>query len=112
MAKKKKINVVYSTNQNFNYDFEDNSENETLAVNQQNLKVFVDRKNRKGKSVTIVSGFIGTDEDLKTLGKQIKSKCGVGGSVKDNEVIIQGELKDKIYKLLIDIGYQVKMSGG
>lgn len=114
MAKKKKnkVNVVYSTNDNFNFDFDDSPESETLPVQQQNLKVMHDRKDRGGKTVTLVTGFIGTEDDLKALGKHLKSKCGVGGNTKDGEIIVQGEMRDKVFDLLIKDGYKVKKHGG
>lgn len=114
MAKKKKnlINVVYSTNKDFNYDFNEQQEKETLPNHLQNLKVMHDRKQRGGKTVTLVTGFTGKESDLKELGKHLKSKCGVGGNVKNNEIIIQGELRDKIFDLLITEGYKVKKHGG
>ena len=114
MAKKskKKVDIVYSTNQDFSYDYDGEEEQETLAPNEQMLFVSIDRKKRKGKSVTLVEGFVGTDEDLKELGKLLKSKCGVGGSSKDGEIIVQGEVKDKIYDLLIKEGFKVKKKGG
>ena len=86
--------------------------NYTLDTKKQNLKVSIDRKKRKGKSVTLVEGFIGTNDDLKDLAKTIKSKCGVGGSAKDGEIIIQGELKQKVADILIKLGYKVKLAGG
>lgn len=113
MAKKKeKLNVVYSTNPNFNYEFEEEYLPETLAPNQQKLYVSLDKKQRAGKEVTLVQGFIGTEDDLKELGKLLKSKCGVGGTVKDNEIIIQGNFRDKLIELLQKSGYQVKQKGG
>lgn len=114
MSKKNKnrINVVYSTNPDFNYE-EENDEFETIESHLQQLKVLIDRKQRKGKSVTIISGFIGTDDDLNDLAKTLKSKCGVGGSIKDGEILIQGELKDKVTDLLINLGYsKTKKVGG
>jgi translation initiation factor 1 len=110
--KKKKVNVVYSTNPNFSFDFEDEETIETLPAQQQNLKVILDRKQRKGKEVTLVEGFVGTDDDLKDLGKQLKSKCGVGGSVKDQVIMIQGNHVQKIMNLLSKDGYKVKRVGG
>lgn len=110
--KKKRIDVVYSTNQDFSYDYEEEDEVETLAPSEQNLYVSIDRKKRKGKSVTLVEGFVGSDEDLKDLGKFLKSKCGVGGTAKDGEIIIQGEVKDKVVDLLLADGYKVKKKGG
>jgi translation initiation factor 1 len=113
MAKKKKrVDVVYSTNQNFGYDYDDDEEQETLAPSEQKLRVLIDRKQRKGKSVTLVEGFVGTTDDLKDLGKMLKSKCGVGGSAKDGEIIIQGEVRDKVMDLLKADGYNVKRVGG
>ncbi len=112
MAKKKRIDVVYSTNQNYDYDYDNDSEEETIAKNEQLLYVSIDRKQRKGKSVTLVEGFIGTNDDLKDLGKILKSKCGVGGTAKDGEIMIQGDLKDKVFDLLIKEGYKAKKKGG
>ena len=115
MSKKNKqlINVVYSTNPNFSYESESEEEQETLPKNQQKLYVSIDRKQRGGKDVTLVEGFVGTEDDLKDLGKTLKSKCGVGGSVKDSEILIQGALRDKVYDLLIKDGYtQTKKKGG
>lgn len=110
---KHKINVVYSTNPNFSFDEEDQDEIETLDKQQQQLKVFIDRKQRKGKSVTIVTGFIGNNEDLEDLAKTLKTKCGVGGNAKDGEILIQGELRDKVYDLLISLGFvKTKKIGG
>ena len=106
--KKERINIVYSTNPNFQYEYNENVEAETIAPEKQNLKVSLDSKQRKGKTVTIVQGFIGTEDDLKELAKLIKNKCGVGGSVKDNDIIIQGELKEKILTILKDNGYRAK----
>lgn len=113
MAKKKKrVDVVYSTNQNFGYSYDDDQEEETLLPNEQNLRVLIDRKQRKGKSVVLIEGFVGSNDDLKELGKMLKSKCGVGGSAKDGEIIIQGELRDKVMDLLKADGYNVKRVGG
>jgi translation initiation factor 1 len=114
MAKKQqKIqNVVYSTNPDFAYEFEQEEDIQTLAPQQQRLYVSIDRKQRAGKEVTLVAGFVGSEDDLKDLGKILKSKCGVGGSVKDNEILIQGNFKQKIYDLLRKEGYsQTKQKG-
>ena len=109
---KKNRSVVHSTNPDYNYDDEDDAF-ETLENNEQKLKVLVDRKQRKGKSVTLITGYIGDDEDLKSLSKLLKSKCGVGGAAKNEEILIQGEFKEKVFELLIKMGYsQTKKVGG
>ena len=97
--------VVYSTNPNFQYETGNTEEAETLSPNQQKLRVQLDRKNRGGKVVTLVTGFVGTDDDLKELGRMLKSKCGVGGSAKDGEIIVQGDFKQKVIELLKKEGY-------
>jgi translation initiation factor 1 len=114
MAKKNKerLNVVYSTNPNFQYEVESNEEIETLEPKFQKLYVSLDKKQRAGKEVTLIEGFIGSEDDLKELGKTLKSKCGVGGTVKDGEIVIQGNFRDKIIELLQKDGYQVKRKGG
>lgn len=109
---KDRLNVVYSTNPDFRYETDDEPEAETLEPGKQNLKVCIDRKQRAGKSVTLVQGFVGTEDDLKELAKMLKNKCGVGGSAKDGEILIQGEFKQKVYDLLVQAGYKAKMSGG
>ncbi len=112
MSKKKRINVVYSTNPDYEYESE-NDYVESIENRKQELRVSIDRKQRKGKAVTLVTDFIGDDEDLKELGKILKSKCGVGGSAKNGEILIQGEFKDKVYDILIELGYsQTKKVGG
>jgi len=109
---KKNRSVVYSTNPDYNYD-DENDDFEILENNEQKLKVLVDRKQRKGKSVTLITGYIGEDEDLKDLSKLLKSKCGVGGAAKNGEILIQGEFKEKVFELLVKMGYsQTKKVGG
>jgi translation initiation factor 1 len=115
MAKdwKDRLGTVYSTNPDFEYQHSnDNEEIETPDPQKQDLRVCRDKKQRKGKVVTLITGFIGKEEDLKDLGKMLKSKCGVGGSVKDCEIIIQGDFVDKILELLAKEGYRVKKTGG
>lgn len=110
--KKERLNVVYSTNPDFNYQFEESESLETLAPHLQTLYVSIDRKQRGGKEVTLVEGFVGTDDDLKELGKELKSKCGVGGTAKDGEIMVQGNFKDKVAELLDKKGFKVKKKGG
>jgi translation initiation factor 1 len=107
-----RINIVYSTNPDFKYEHDSNIESESIPNNQQNLRVMLDRKQRAGKAVTLITGFIGKNEELEKLGKFLKTKCGVGGSVKNGEILIQGNFCDKIIQLLIADGYKVKRSGG
>jgi len=109
---KKRLGMVYSTNPDFEYEKENEPEEETLLPQQQHLKVSIDRKKRKGKSVTLVTGFVGSEDDLKDLGKMLKTKCGVGGTVKDGEILIQGEFRERVMELLKAEGYKVKKSGG
>ena len=110
---KDRLNVVYSTNPDYNYEMDDDEEQVTLEPPQQNLRVQLDRKNRGGKVVTLITGFVGTENDLKDLGKLLKTKCGVGGSAKDGEMIIQGDFKQKIVELLKKEGYtKTKSVGG
>lgn len=110
---KDRLNIVYSTNPDFSYEMEDDEEQVTLSPQQQNLRVQLDRKNRGGKVVTLITGFVGTENDLKELGKTLKTKCGVGGNVKDGEVLIQGDFKQKIIDLLQKEGYtKTKGIGG
>ena len=108
---KDRLNVVYSTNPDFQYQQEEQTQHETLPPQKQNLVVAIERKNRGGKTVTLVKGFVGNEDDLADLGKKIKTKCGVGGSAKDGEIIIQGEFKTRIADLLKEWGYKVKVSG-
>ena len=109
---KNKINIVYSTNPDFKYQYNEPEEQETLLPAQQDLRVMLDRKNRSGKSVTLITGFKGTQQDLTDLAKELKSKCGVGGSAKDGEILVQGDFRDKILQLLLQKGYKAKKAGG
>jgi translation initiation factor 1 len=109
---KKRLGVVYSTNTDYKYDSDQEEVQETLPPEEQKLYVSLDRKNRKGKSVTLVEGFSGTGEDFRALAKELKTKCGVGGSVKEGGIIIQGDFRDRVIALLKDKGYRVRHKGG
>ena len=102
---KKRLGVMYSTNPDFQYDNEDEPEEETAPKEKQPLRITLDKRNRGGKVVTLVTGFRGTSDDLTALGKLLKTKCGVGGSAKDGEIIIQGDLRNKVLEILQKEGY-------
>ena len=105
---KSRLGVVFSTNPDFKYDIPVEEEEETLAPSAQKLIVSIDRRNRGGKQVTLVKGFRGKESDLEILAKKLKTKCGVGGSAKDGEIVIQGDLRDKVLNLLLNDGYNAK----
>jgi translation initiation factor 1 len=112
MSKKNKnINVVYSTNPDFKYEEENQDEQETLEPQHQDLRIFLDRMGG-GKVVSRVSGYVGTKDDIEALGKLLKQKCGGGGSVKDGNILIQGDHRDKLVKILSELKYKVKKAGG
>lgn len=108
---KARLGMVYSTNPDFKYETDEEPEIETLAPNKQQLRVWLDRKQRAGKVVTLVKGFVGRDEDLQLLGKLLKNKCGVGGSAKEGEILIQGDHRDRVVELLLKEGYNAKKAG-
>lgn len=102
---KDRLGMVYSTNPDYQYEHEGDDEPETLPKQQQKLRVNIEKNGRGGKTVTLVKGFVGTTEDAKALGKLLKTKCGVGGSVKDGELLVQGDFKEKVIAVLKAEGY-------
>lgn len=102
---KDRLNIVYSTNPDFAYQTENEDEQETIEKEKQNLRVSIEKKNRGGKTATVVKGFTGSEADLKDLAKLLKTRCGVGGAAKDGEIIIQGDLREKVVELLKKEGY-------
>ena len=107
MSKRHAVGVVYSTNPDYNYQYDDEPEAATLPPQQQRLRVRVEKNHRGGKTVTLVTGFVGTDGDLQALGRMLKARCGVGGSAKDGEIIVQGDHLDKVREILRNEGYRV-----
>lgn len=103
--------IMYSTDPTFEFETEPET-TESIANNQQDLRVMLDRKNRGGKAVTLVTGYRGAEDELEKLAKMLKTKCGVGGSAKDGEIIVQGDFRDKIVQILQKEGFKVKKSGG
>ncbi|MCU0397194.1 MAG: translation initiation factor [Cyclobacteriaceae bacterium] len=108
---KKREGIVYSTASDFEYSYQNQGTMQTIPPQQQQLRVLLDKSGRAGKQVTLVTGFVGTEDDLNELGKMLKSKCGTGGSVKDGEILVQGDFREKIVDLLIKAGYKAKRSG-
>lgn len=114
MAKKQKKtfgNIVYSTNKDLDFNLPEEQQ-DTLPPQQQNLKILLSKKGRGGKTATLITGFVGSNEDMESLGKMLKNKCGVGGSVKDGEILLQGDHRDKILEILTKEGYKAKKAGG
>ena len=113
MAKKNdwkdRLNIVYSTNPDFHYESGNEEETETLPSDKQQLKIQLDKRNRNGKSVTLITGFIGTEDDLKSLAKLLKTKCGVGGSAKEGEILIQGDFRTKVRDVLLGENYKARI---
>ncbi len=102
---KKRLDIVYSTNPDYHYQGDETEEQATIAKEKQLLRVSLDKRNRKGKAVTLITGFVGTTEDLETLAKMLKTKCGVGGSAKDGDIIVQGDHRQKVVDILQKEGY-------
>lgn len=109
---KSRLNVVYSTNPDFEYETEAPENIPTLPPQQQELRVWLDRKSRAGKQVTLVRGFRGSEEDLRAIASMLKNRCGVGGSAKEGEIIIQGDFRDRVTEILTKAGYKAKKAGG
>ena len=110
-SKKGREGIVYSTDADFQYNFLQQEEADTLPAAKQQLKVMLDKSGRAGKQVTVVTGYTGKTGDLEVLAKMLKTKCGTGGSVKDREILIQGDVRDKVVELLMKEGYKVKRVG-
>lgn len=108
---KERLGMVYSTDPDFQYTTREKEQTPTLPPAQQDLRVWLDRKHRAGKTATIVRGFVGTDDDLAALARTLKSKCGVGGSAKEGEIIIQGDHRDRVADILTAAGYRCKKAG-
>jgi translation initiation factor 1 len=102
--------MVYSTNPNYKPD-EVEENNESVTPSSQDLRVWLEKNHRGGKTATVIKGFIGSADDLETLGKTLKTKCGTGGTAKDGEIIIQGDHRDKIMTMLAQLGYKAKKAG-
>lgn len=108
-SRKDRLDIVYSTDPDFQYQYDEESEQKTMEPAKQKLKVYLDTKaKKKGKQATLINGFIGTEDDLKDLGKLLKTKCAVGGSVKNGEILIQGDFRDKVVQILKSEGYNAK----
>ncbi len=111
-SRSERSRTVYSTNPDFKPEPPSPDEPATLPPGQQNLQVWLDKKQRGGKTVTLVTGFVGVSEDLNELARTLKTKCGAGGSVKDGAILIQGDVREKVIAILADAGYRAKKAGG
>ena len=110
--KKNTTGVVYSTNPDYKYTYENTPERDTLPPQQQDLRIFLEKKHRGGKTACIIKGFVGKQDDMENLSRLLKTKCGTGGSAKEGEIIIQGDFRDKILQILLEKGYKAKKAGG
>ncbi len=106
---KDRLQIVYSTNPDYKYETEEKDLMETLPPSKQNLRIKLDKRHRNGKAVTLITGFVGTTDDLKALAKRLKTGCGVGGSDKDGEILIQGDHREKVLAILIKEGYKARI---
>jgi len=106
---KKRDGVVYSTSNDFNYQYQSNEEQQTLPPQQQQLRVGLDNSGRAGKTVTLITGFVGSAADLENLAKILKNKCGTGGSAKNGEILIQGDVRQKVAEILQKDGYKARV---
>lgn len=106
---KKRDGVVYSTNNEFEYQYQSSEEQQTLPPQQQQLRVGLDNSGRAGKTVTLITGFVGTNADLENLAKTLKNKCGTGGSAKNGEILIQGDVRNKVVEILQKAGYKARI---
>jgi translation initiation factor 1 len=109
---KQRLGMVYSTNPDFQFEKDGKQEEESLPANKQTLYIELDKKGRKGKAATLITGFVGSDDELKELARSLKTKCGVGGSTRNGEILIQGDFRDKISQILQAEGYKTKRIGG
>ena len=108
---KSRLNVVYSTNPDFSYESEEDDNGVDMDPKSQNLRVWLDKKQRAGKKVTLIKGFVGSEDKINALAKMLKSRCGVGGTAKDGEIIIQGDFRDRVVEILTKEGYKAKKAG-
>ncbi len=111
MQKKRSGGIVYSTNPDFHFQSEDSGSPETLPPSRQQLRIWLEKNHRGGKQVTVIKGFVGSEDDLLELSRFLKTSCGTGGSVKDEEILVQGDFRDKVLQLLINKGYKAKKAG-
>ncbi len=109
---KSRLGMVYSTNPDFEYQSDNDNQQDTLDPSKQDLRIWLDRKQRGGKVATIIKGFVGSSDDLKELARMLKTKCGVGGAAKDGEIIVQGDHRDRVVEILTKSGYKCKRAGG